>query len=73
MGEEYLVRMCGGLGWPGAPGLVPSPRHSCLGGPPGVGPREGGANPPRPRHCNRGRNPREATGPAGSGPGRRGE
>src|SRR5713101_6185793 len=22
------------------------------------GPREGGANPPRPRHCNRGRNPR---------------
>ena len=36
----------------------------CPGGPPGAGPREGGANPPRPRHCNRGRNPRSATGRA---------
>ncbi len=34
------------------------------------GRREGGANPPRPRHCNRGRNPRE---PLAARPGRRGE
>src|SRR5207244_4661545 len=29
------------------------------------GPREGGASPPRPRHCNRGRNPREPLAVAG--------
>jgi predicted nucleic acid-binding protein len=33
-------------------------------------PREGGAKPPRPRHCNRGRNPRM---PLAVRPGRRGE
>src|SRR5262249_14039192 len=33
-------------------------------------PREGGAKPPRPRHCDRGRNPRE---PLAARPGRRGE
>ena len=31
------------------------------------GPREGGANPPRPRHCNRGRNPRESHWPKSAG------
>ena len=53
-----------------AHGLLGSPRCSRPARPVGAA-REGGANPPRPRHCNRGRNPRDATGP--SRPGRRGE
>ena len=53
--------------------LLRSLRHRCPGGPPGAGPREGGVNPPRPRHCNRVRNPRSATDPARAGSGRRGE
>ncbi len=53
--------------------LLRSGRPRCPGGPPGAGPREGGVNPPRPRHCNRGRNPRSATDPARAGSGRCGE
>src|SRR5437773_4001628 len=45
-------------------------RYRCPGGPPGAGPREGGANPPRPRHCNRGRNPRSCHWPGRFGAGK---
>ena len=44
------------------PALIRSARSGSSGSPARGAHREGGANPPRPRHCVRGRNPRRATG-----------
>jgi len=75
--EEIAVVEVEALGRHGAPSytacdllrlLLRFPRCSRPGVPWGT--REGGANPPRPRHCVRGRNPQE---PLAEGLGRRGE